>query len=130
MNRMMIIGNLVRDPGTHTFDDGSQVCNFDVAVNRRVNGNEVAQFVRVHTYGRNAENCQKYLHTGSKVFVDGRPEARAYSSREGSPKAALEIYASSVEFLSSGRASNDAEAAEAEPNASAFTEVDDDELPF
>lgn len=133
MIQMMIIGNLVRDPETHTFSDGSRVCNFDVAVNRRVNGEEVAQFMRVHAYGTRGEHCQKYLQRGSKVYVEGRPEARAYSSREGTPKAALEIYANSIEFLSSGRGNTgaeEAEPAETAQDATTFTEVDDDELPF
>lgn len=130
MNKCMIIGNLVRDPEVKTMNDGGTVCQFTVAVNRKLrSGEKTADYVNVSAWERLADLCVQYLAKGDKVMVSGRASARGWIGRDGNARAAMEISANEVEFLSSRR--DDASAAPAASKTSdEFTEVDDDELPF
>ena len=102
MNKLTIIGNLVRDPETRTTTTGSTVCSFTVAVNRRkkVQGQPDADFFRVSAWNKLGESCQKYLAKGRKVCVVGSVTANAYFQQDGKPAASLEVMANDVEFLS------------------------------
>lgn len=102
MNKTMIIGNLTADPETKTTQSGKFVCNFTVAVNRRVgkDGKPQADYFRVAAWDNLAEICQKYLAKGKKVFVSGTVGAHAYNDNNGNLRASLELSASEVEFLS------------------------------
>ena len=138
MNKLTIIGNLVRDPESRTTQDGKTVCNFTVAVNRRKtqNGQQPeADFFRVSVWNQLAENCQKYLAKGRKVAVVGPVSVHVYSGQDGSPKANLEVAGNEVEFLSSANSGDAApaqgSAAPAESTQPNMTPVDPgDELPF
>lgn len=129
MERIDIIGNLTRDPEVRETNSGRPVCAFDVAVNRRVNGRDEAVYYSVSAWESLGDVCAKYLAKGRKVFVSGRPDARAWNSRSGEARAAINITANSVEFLS-GRNDASAPAEPAKPDADGMVEVDDDELPF
>lgn len=130
MNKCMIIGNLVRDPEMKTMNDGGTVCQFTVAVNRKLrNGEKTADFINVSAWERLADLCAQYLAKGAKVMVSGRASARGWIGRDGNARAAMEISANEVEFLNSRR--DDVPAAPAASETSdEFTEVDDDEVPF
>ena len=122
MNQLVIIGNLTRAPELRQTQDGTPVCNFTVAVNRRVRAgaNPEADYFRVTAWRGLGENCYRYLEKGRKVAVAGAISARAYTGNDGGVRASLEVTAESVEFLSSPRRNSDEEG---------FTEVDDAELP-
>ncbi len=127
MNKMIVIGNLVRDPELRTMQDGSAVCNFTVAVNRRLrSGEDAADYIRVSVWGNLGDTCAKYLIKGSKVCVVGRASARGYTGNDGTVRAELNIVASEVEFLHLKRLDEPQTDAQQEQ----YTEVDDDELPF
>ena len=141
MNKLMIIGNLTRDPELRTTPNGVSVCSFTVAVNRRTrrddqSGQPEADFFRVSAWRQLGDNCAKYLAKGRKVAVVGAVSVRTYQANDGSTRASLEVTADDVEFLSSrndgdatgGYAAGSAPAAEA-PSAG-FTAVETDELPF
>lgn len=152
MEKVMIIGNLCRDPELRTTTTGLSVCSFTVAVNQRPSKSQreagqepPAKFFRVTAWRELGENCAKYLAKGRKVYVEGTIGASAYTGQEdGKPHASLEMTANEVEFLSSrgdtqdggqsaGNAAQAPAAAPAAPAAAApagFTEVDTDELPF
>lgn len=121
MNKSIIIGNLTRDPELRATQDGTHVCNFTVAVNRRTRagGQQEADYFRVTAWRTLGENCAKYLAKGRKVCVTGPVSARAYTGSDGMVRATLELTADEVEFLSarSGQSTGD------------FTPVDDDDLP-
>ena len=134
MNKLHIIGNLTADPQSHTTNDGKEVCNFTVAVNRRkkVQGQPEADFFRVAAWGKQAGPCQQYLAKGRKVAVVGPVSVSTYQAQDGSTRATLEVFAEDVEFLSSA-SSNTAEQEPATPPADqqgGFTAVETDELPF
>lgn len=141
MNKALIIGNLTADPETKTTQSGKFVCNFTVAVNRRVtrDGNPQADYFRVAAWDNLAEICQKYLAKGKKVFVSGTVGAHAYNDNNGNLMASLEISASEVEFLSPKGETQESAQQEAPAQypqiatatAPAMTEVDlGDDLPF
>ena len=141
MNKIILIGNLTRDPELKTTPNGYSVCEFTIAVNdrnarRQPNGQESAQFFRISAWRQLGENCQRYLAKGRKVFVSGPLTARTYQANDGTTRVSLEVQADDVEFLSSR---NDDQAggyapAPAAPapmaQSSGFTAVETDELPF
>ena len=141
MNKLTIIGNLTRDPELRATSAGINVCDFTVAVNRRVrrdaqNAQPEADFFRVSAWRQLGENCAKFLTKGRKVCVVGPVSVRTYQANDGTTRANLEVTAEDVEFLS---ARNDGEAGvysapdaapAAEPQAAGFTAVETDELPF
>ena len=100
MNKLTIIGNLVRDPELRVTSDGISVCNFTVAVNKRKNGQQEADFFRVSAWRQTGENCAKYLAKGRKVCVIGAVTAHTYQDNNGNIRAQMEVTADDVEFLS------------------------------
>ena len=141
MNKLTIIGNLTRDPELRTTSAGINVCDFTVAVNRRVrrdaqNSQPEADFFRVSAWRQLGENCAKFLAKGRKVCVVGPVSVRTYQASDGTTRASLEVTAEDVGFLSSrndgeaGAYSAPAAAPAAEPQAAGFTAVETDELPF
>lgn len=134
MNQLNIIGNLTSDPQSHTTNDGKNVCNFSVAVNRKkkIQGQPEADFFRVAAWGRLGENCQQYLAKGKKVRVTGSVSVSTYQANDGTTRASMEVYAEDVEFLSpaggNAQAADNAEPAAEQPGG--FTAVETDELPF
>ena len=147
MNKIILIGNLTRDPELRTTPNGYTVCDFTIAVNNR-NGRrqqdgaqpqqDDAQFFRVTAWRQLGENCAKYLAKGRKVFVSGPLTARTYQGNDGTTRVSLEVTADDVEFLTSR---NEAQAmgggyapAPGAPaptaQSSGFTAVETDELPF
>ena len=102
MNRLFIIGNVVKDPELRTTPQGKNVCTFVVAVNRRKKAENQpdADFFRVSAWDAMGENCAKYLTKGKKVSVTGAVSVHVYSTQKGEPGASLEVLANEVEFLS------------------------------
>lgn len=141
MNKIILIGNLTRDPELKTTPNGINVCEFTIAVNDRKgrnqqNGQDNAQFFRISAWRQLGENCQRYLAKGRKVFVSGPLTARTYQANDGSTRVSLEVTADDVEFLSS-RSDDQAGGYAPAPAApapmaqsSGFTAVETDELPF
>ena len=127
MNKLTIIGNLVREPENRVTSGGINVCDFTVAVNRRKKGEgqQEADFFRVSAWRQLGENCGKFLHKGSKVCVVGPVSVRTYQTNSGETRASLEVTADDVEFLSS---KSEGESSPAIP--AGFTPVETDELPY
>lgn len=127
MNKLYIIGNVTHTPESKTVataNGEAAVCTFTVAVNKR--GGE-ADFFRVTTWRKLAENCARYVQKGKKVAVVGEVSARTYTGRDGETRVSLEVNADEVEFLSPRE-----DAAKPEPaQPQEWTEVTDDgDLPF
>lgn len=147
MNRVILIGNLTRDPELRTTGSGVSVCNFSIAVNRRFKnaqtGQQETDFLNVIAWRQLGELCSRYLAKGRKVAVVGSIQTRSYEAKDGSKRTAFDIVAEEVEFLSA-KGSAEQDGAHTEPPAhppvssggeaasytSGFTQVDDDELPF
>lgn len=126
MNRITVIGNLVRDPESKTTNNGKTVCSFTIAANRRrkVEGQPDADFFRVNAWGATGENCQKYLAKGRKVAVVGSVSVHAYTDKNNQPAASMDVFAEDVEFLGGNRQDGQA------PADGGYTPVDPEGLPF
>ena len=115
LNKVLLIGNLTRDPELRYIPNGSAVTNFTIAMNRVYKlqsgeKKEEVSFVRVVVWGRMAEVCNDYLKKGRPVFVEGRLQSRTWDGPDGQKKSALEVIAMNVQFLnaSTGRAEGQA----------------------
>jgi len=112
-HEIIIVGNLGKDPEMRYLPSGKAVTNFNVAANRQYTGSDGAQvketiWFRITVWEKQAENCNQYLHRGSKVLVVGRltpdPETggpRLWKNNQGYAAASFEVTASTVRFLSS-----------------------------
>lgn len=103
MNKVILIGNLTRDPETNTTNSGIKVCKFTIAVNRNyssVDGTRQTDFLPVICWRNQAENCGKFLRKGSKVGICGSIQTRSYDGSDGSKRYVTEIVADEVQFLS------------------------------
>jgi single-strand DNA-binding protein len=106
--KLIIIGNLGRDPEMRYTVDGKPVTSFSVATSRKYNDNEETTWFRVSVWGNQAESCNQYLHKGSKVLVEGRLDPdkatgapKVFQKKDGSWGASYEVFADTVRFLSS-----------------------------
>ncbi len=111
--RLVLVGNLGRDPETHYSSNGIPIANFSVATNHKwtdVEGQtqEETVWFRVAAYGKLAETCQQYLSKGQKVLVEGTLVAdpknggpRVFARKDGSTGTSFEVRALTVRFLSS-----------------------------
>lgn len=131
MNKLTIIGNLTAAPELRTTSQGTPVCSFSVAVNRRKaneDGSHDADFFRVTAWRQLGENCAKFLDKGRKVCVIGAVALHTYTKNDGTTGASMEVVAEDVEFLSP-RVSDETPAQPANVPAG-FAAVESDELPF
>jgi single-strand DNA-binding protein len=106
INRVIITGNLTRDPELRSLPSGTSVCELRVAVNssrKDESGNwvEKPNYFNVKVWGAQGENCSTYLSKGRPVAVDGRLDWREWESKEGEKRQAVEIIADRVQFLGS-----------------------------
>ena len=119
MHKIIVIGNLGRNPEMRHLPSGQPVTNFSVASNRKWNdaegqAHEQTVWIRVSAFGRLAEVCNEYLLKGRQVYVEGRlrpdPETgapRVFTRNDGTPGASYEMVAATVQFLG-GRNGNGA----------------------
>ena len=104
LNKIMLIGNLGRDPELNVTSEGTPVTKFSLAVNRRYKGGdgeqkEETEWFNIVTWRQLAEICERFLHKGSKVYIEGRLTQRKYTDREGVQRTAVEVIASDMEML-------------------------------
>ena len=126
MNKVILIGNLTKDPELRTTGSGTAVATFDIAVSRArkdSSGNKVTDFFPIVVWRQLAELCGKYLAKGKKVAVTGELQTRNYETKDGAKRYVTEILADEVEFLTPKDSAN-------EPAANEFTEINDSDLPF
>jgi len=131
MNKLLIIGNLTKNPELRSTQDGTAVCGFTVAVNRaksRNNPDPGADFFNVNAWRSLGENCAKYLAKGRKVAVVGRVSLRTWE-KDGKHGASLEVTADDVEFLTT-KAETTADSAPTVDAATGMAVVEPDDLPY
>jgi single-strand DNA-binding protein len=107
INRVVLTGNLTRDPELRSLPSGMSVCSLRVACNTRRKNNSTGEwedkpnFFDVTVWGAQGENCAQYLAKGRPVAVDGRLEWREWEGENGQKRQAIDIIADSVQFLGS-----------------------------
>ncbi|OGW79094.1 MAG: hypothetical protein A3G33_03800 [Omnitrophica bacterium RIFCSPLOWO2_12_FULL_44_17] len=104
LNRVLLIGNLTRDPELRYIPSGQAVTSFTVAVNRTYAAatgekKEEVSFIRVVVWAKRAEVCHEYLRKGSPVFVEGRLQSRSWDAPDGTKRSTIEVIAQNVQFL-------------------------------
>ncbi len=104
LNKIMLIGNLGRDPELNVTSEGTPVTKFSLAVNRRYKGSdgeqrEETEWFNIVTWRQLAEICERYLHKGSKVYIEGRLTQRKYTDKEGIQRTAVEVIANDMKML-------------------------------
>jgi single-strand DNA-binding protein len=101
--RVVVAGNLTRDPELRQTPNGTSVCQFGVAVNRSYKDSsgqwaERTSFFDVVVWGAQGESCARFLSKGRQVTVDGRLEQRSYDAQDGTKRSKVEIIADNVVF--------------------------------
>lgn len=109
LNKVMLLGNLTRDPELRHTPKGSAVADLGVAINRRVqDGNggwrDETTFVDVTVWGASAENAHKYLSKGRGVFIEGRLQMDVWDDKAtGQKRSKLKVVADNLQFLPDGK---------------------------
>ena len=139
MNKVILIGNLTRDPELTTTTNGVSICRFAVAVTRKYTNSEgerEADFINIVVWRNLAENCHKFLRKGSKAAIVGNLQTRTYDAQDGSKRYVTEVVAEEVEFVGA-RANGEDQPADdgvddnnADSGATKLTPIQDDTLPF
>lgn len=133
MNKVILTGNLTRDPELHETAAGKSVLKFDIAVNRGfkdADGNYITDFFNVSVWGDKGVNCGRYLFKGSKVGVVGRLQNRTYKDKEGNNRIVTEVVAEDVEFLTPKKKDIEPEEVTRVKKMRPELEPIDDDLPF
>ena len=137
MNKVILTGNLTRDPELSTTNTGVSVCRFSIAVQRNFQNSEgerEADFFNITVWRNRAENCHRFLKKGSKVAVIGRLQNSVYEANDGTKRYSTDVVAEDVEFLGSkpadsGEVSMKANSAP-KKETTELEPIDDDSLPF
>lgn len=144
INRVVVSGNLTRDPELRSTPGGTSVCSLRIAVNSRRKDDsgqwvDKPNYFDVTVWGAQGENCAQYLAKGRPVAVDGRLDWREWEAKDGSKRQSVDIIADSVQFLGSrdGAQSNGAVESDLPADTSDFQQAgvasgsgSDDDIPF
>ena len=142
INRVVLVGNLTRDPELKQLPSGTSLCSLRIAVNSR-RKDETGQwtdkpnYFSVSVFGNQAESCAQYLSKGRPVAVDGRLDWREWQAQDGGKRESVEIVAESVQFLGSregggdfGGGGNQFVPTGAAAETADFPSTADDDIPF
>lgn len=132
MNKVILIGNLTRDPELTETPSGVPVCRFAIAVSRDYadsQGNRETDFFNITTWRGKAETCGKYLKKGNKVAVCGSLQNRSYEDKDGIKRTVTDVIASDVEFLTP-KQSEEESVVSVKRERPHLEEIDDNQLPF
>ena len=140
INRVVLVGNLTRDPEIRQTPSGTSVCSLRIAVNSRRRDDsgqwtDKPNYFSISVFGNQAESCAQYLSKGRPVAIDGRLDWREWQTQDGQKREAVEIVAESVQFLGSrGDGGGENQFVPAGATATSGTDADfsgaDDDIPF
>jgi single-strand DNA-binding protein len=137
INRVILTGNLTRDPELRSLPSGTAVCSLRLASNTRRKDSSTGEWVNkahyfdVTVWGAQAESCARFLAKGRAVAVDGRLDWREFETRDGQKRQAVEIVAEHVQFLGGGDHSRESGTGPApSADAPARPSQPDDDIPF
>jgi single-strand DNA-binding protein len=146
LNKVMLLGNLTRDPELRYAPNGTPVANFGLAINRRYRQGEEWReevcYVDVVTFGRQAETVGEYLSKGNLAMIEGRLQWRSWETEDGQKRSKHEVVANHVQFMprmqgdgsGAGVPSRQPDAAYAPPRdmmpPPAMPMPEDDDIPF
>src|SRR5512137_2997484 len=133
-NRVILLGNLTRDPEVRYIPSGTAVASFAIAVNRRFKqGDEMkdeVSYIDIVVFGKTAENCGQYLNKGDAILVEGRIQQRRWDDKEtGQKRSKVEVVAQVVNFMPK-RTGQSGGGAKQEQEPMPEPPVDEGEIPF
>ena len=102
VNRVVLVGRLVRDPELRTTQTGKSVCDITIAVDKRIkptDGSPTADFFRVNCWDKTADFVANYLTKGRLISVDGRLQSRKYTASDGTNREVVEVVAENIQGL-------------------------------
>ena len=143
-NKIIIVGNLGRDPELRYTPQGTAVCNFSMATNERRRDKsgemqDITTWFRITLWGRQAENASKYLTKGNPVYIEGRLKLDEWTDRDGNTRQTLDVTATDMQFLGRGAQTEGMSAAAGGGDSNSFessgsdsggSDSGDDEIPF
>lgn len=134
-NKVLLIGNLGRDPEVRHTNSGQPVANLRVATSRRYkdrdgNWSEQTEWHDVVCFGRTAETAGQYLRKGSRVFVEGRLQTRSWEDREGKKQYRTEVVAEALKFMDSKGGDSSGSGGGERSDDSGGDFPGDDDIPF
>jgi single-strand DNA-binding protein len=139
VNKVILVGNLGRDPEIRYTKDGQAVANFTLATtenfsSREGKREERTEWHRIVVWGKTAENCAQYLSKGRTVYIEGRIQTREWEDKEGQKRKTTEVVAQTVQFLGGPRGSGTGPARESggvdAPADDAPAPAGGDDIPF
>lgn len=145
VNRVIVAGNLTRDPELRYTPSGLAVTKFGIAINRVYTTSdgerrEEVDYIPIVVWGKQAESCSQYLSKGRPVLIDGRLQYRSWETPEGQKRSAIEVVAFRVQFLGGrpqeGETSERFGPKKSEPEPKelgtepVITDEEEDEVPF
>ena len=126
-NKVMLIGNLTKDPELRYTPQGTAVVNLRLAVNRKFRSSKSQElkeetcFITAVVWDKQAETCNQYLHKGSPIFVEGRLQSRSWEDNAGQKRSVIEVRAERVQFLGTAPAKQEPSPVDAQPEPSTGT---------
>lgn len=142
-NKIILVGNLGRDPELRYTPQGTPVCSFTLATNERRKDKagetqDVTTWFRVTLWGRQAETASQYLTKGRPVYLEGRLRVEEWTDRDGKARYTLEVHATDMQFIGTrgddggqGHARSDsAPSASAGRGPASEPDITDDDIPF
>ncbi len=137
-NRIILVGNLGRDPELRYTTQGTPVCSFTLATNEKRKDRsgemqDVTTWFRVTLWGRQAETASQYLSKGRPVYIEGRLRVDEWTDRDGKSRYTLEVNATDMQFIGGARSDESLAAAAphaAPPERPSERDAVDDDVPF
>lgn len=134
-NRIILVGNLGRDPELRYTPQGTPVCDFSLATNekRKDKSGEVQDqttWFKVTLWGRQAETASQYLSKGRPIYIEGRLRQEEWTDRDGKTRTTLEVHATDMQFIGGGKSEDKEQARAAAAGAGPHPIPDDDDIPF
>ena len=141
-NKIILVGNLGRDPELRYTPQGTPVCSFSLATNERRKdrntgeNNDITTWFRVTLWGRQAETASQYLTRGRPVYIEGRLRVEEWTDRDGKPRHTLEVHATDMQFIGGGGKGDEASSPPAKAAAAGSDamppapDLSDDDVPF
>lgn len=140
MNNVNLIGRLTRDPELRYLESGKAVANFTIAVDKMLskerreefeaNNKPTADFIRIQSWGKQAESVANNLVKGLQVAINGRIQTGSYDDADGKRIYTTEVVANQVKFLEWADSNEQKGKAETNQETQNFAHVDDDDIPF
>jgi single-strand DNA-binding protein len=136
VNKVMLMGNLTRDPELRYTPQGTAVCAFALALNHSYTNKQTGQkvdevtFVDVDAWGRTAEICAEYLKKGRSAFVEGRLKQDKWEGQDGKKMSKIKVVAERVTFVGSRPAGGSGAEAPAPPESASEEAAPPEDIPF